>query len=86
MVLDSLQAFTIAMARSIPSYRAHLLKLQPVVYALSRSANRTQDPGELLILYQAMGDIIDATAPIIRQDLAGRRLYSCPDCQQGAGV
>lgn len=23
---------------------------------------------------------------IIRQDLAGRRLYSCPDCQQGAGV
>ena len=69
VVLDSLQAFTIAMARWIAHYRGQLLNLEPVVDALARSANRTQDPGELLILYQAMGDIIDAVAPVIRQDL-----------------
>jgi len=69
MVLNRLQAFTIAMARWIARHGGQLLHLEPVVDALARSANRTQDPGELLVLYQAMGEIIDAAAPVIRQDL-----------------
>ncbi|MEA2080846.1 MAG: hypothetical protein U9P00_13530 [Pseudomonadota bacterium] len=68
-VFDDLQAFTIAMARWIARHGGQLLHLEPVADALARSANRTQDPAELLVLYQAMGDIIDATAPVIRQDL-----------------
>lgn len=69
VVLDSLQAFTIAMARWIARHGGQLLHLEPVADALARSANRTQDPGELLALYQAMGEIINAAAPVIRQDL-----------------
>ena len=68
-VLDRLQAFTIAMASWIARHGGQLLNLEPVVDALARSANRTQDPGELLALYQTMGEIIDAVAPVIRQDL-----------------
>ena len=68
-VLDCLRAFTIAMASWIARHGGLLLNLEPVVDAMARSANRTHDPGELLGLYQAMGEIIDAVAPVIRQDL-----------------
>jgi hypothetical protein len=68
-VFDSLQTFTIAMARWIAHNGGQLLNLEPVVDALARSANRTQDPGELLALYQAMGEIIAAVAAVIRQDV-----------------
>jgi len=69
VVLDRLQAFTIAMARWIARHGGQLHHLEPVVDALALSANRAQDPGDLLALYQAMGEIIDAAAPVIRQDL-----------------
>ena len=69
VVLDRLRTFTIAMASWIARHGGQLLNLEPVVDALARGANRTQDPGELLGLYQAMGEIIDAAAPVIRQDL-----------------
>ncbi len=68
-VFETLQAFTIAMARWIARHGGQLLNLEPVVDALARCANRTQDPGELLALYRAMGEIMDATAAVIREDL-----------------
>ena len=69
VVLEHLQAFTIAMASWIARHGGQLLNLEPVVDALARSANRTHDPGELLALYKAMGEIAEAAAPVIRQDL-----------------
>ena len=68
-VFLTLQTFTVNIARWIARRGGHLLKLEPVVDALAQIANRTQDPGELLDLYQAMGEIMDATAPAIRRDL-----------------
>jgi hypothetical protein len=68
-VFLTLQTFTVNIARWIARRGGHLLKLEPVVDALAQIANRTQDPGELLELYQAMGEIMDATAPAIRRDL-----------------
>ena len=69
VVLDHLQTFTIAMASWIARHGGQLLNLEPVVDALARGANRTQEPSELLAMYEAMGEIIDAVAPVIRQDL-----------------
>ncbi len=68
-VFDQLQAFTIAMAVWIARQGGQLLNLEPVVDALARAANRTRETGELLALYQAMGEITEATAAVIRQDL-----------------
>lgn len=68
-VFETLQLFTIAMARWIAAHGGELLHLDPVVDALARIANETREPAELLELYQAMGEVIDATAATIRQDL-----------------
>ncbi|MFQ5643432.1 MAG: hypothetical protein ACE5FQ_07010 [Thiogranum sp.] len=69
VVFETLQLFTIAMAHWIAGHGGELLHLDPVVDALARIANETREPAELLVLYQAMGDVIDATASTIRQDL-----------------
>jgi len=69
VVFETLQLFTIAMARWIARHGGELLHLEPVVDALGRAANGTHEPGELLNLYQAMGEVIDATAAAIQQDL-----------------
>ncbi len=48
---------------------AELLTLEPVVDALAYFANQTHDPQQLTQLYSNMGDILDAVAAVIRQDL-----------------
>ncbi len=68
-VFDSLQAFTIELARWIARHGGQLLNMEPVADALARSANGTRDAHELVALYQAMGEVINAAAPLIRQDL-----------------
>ena len=69
VVFETLQLFTIAMACWIARHGGELLHLDPVVDALARAANGTQEPAELLMLYHAMGEVIDATAATIQQDL-----------------
>jgi hypothetical protein len=66
---DVLQGFVIAMGRWIARHGGQIFSLEPVVDALARQANQTQEPERLLPLYRAMGEIIDATAAAIRQDL-----------------
>jgi hypothetical protein len=68
-ISETLQAFTITAARWIALHDGQLFNLETVVDALAQSANRTQDAGELLELYQAMGEVMDATVAAIRQDL-----------------
>lgn len=68
-VQDTLQAFIIAMAQWIARHGGQLFILEPVVDALAQSANESQDPQQLLGLYQAMSEIMEATVPAIRQDL-----------------
>ena len=68
-VYQTLQAFTVAMARWIARHGGHIYILEPVVDALAQLANQTNDSAELVELYRAMGDIMNATVPAIRQDL-----------------
>ena len=68
-VFETLQLFSIAMARWIAGHGGELLHLEPVVDALGRAANGAHEPGELLTLYQAMEEVVDATAAAIQQDL-----------------
>lgn len=68
-VFTTLQAYTIAMARWIAGRGGQLLTLEPVVDAFARQANSSQDPGELVALYAAMSDTVQATNPVIRQDI-----------------
>ncbi len=69
VVFETLQLFSIAMARWVARHGGELLHLDPVADALARAANATHEPGELLLLYRTMEEIIDATAASIRQDL-----------------
>ncbi len=66
---DTLQAFIIAMARWIAHNGGQLFILEPVVDALAETSNQSQDAQQLLGLYQAMSEIMDATVAAIRQDL-----------------
>ncbi len=68
-VHQDLQVQTISMARWIGRHGGNIQLLEPVVDALAQQANTTSEPGELLALYRAMGEVIDATADFIRQDL-----------------
>ncbi len=68
-VYDVLQGFVIAMGRWIARHGGQIFSLEPVVDALARSANRIQEPERLVPLYRAMGEVMDATAAAIRQDL-----------------
>jgi len=66
---ERLQTLLITMGRWIARHGGQIFSLEPVVDALARSANRTQEPEQLVPLYRAMGEIMDATASAIRQDL-----------------
>ena len=68
-VFTLLQAHTIAMARWIAARGGQLLSLEPVVDGFARLANSTQDPAELVALYKAMSEVLEAIAPVIRQDI-----------------
>lgn len=68
-VFTAMQAYTIAMASWIAANGGMLLTLEPVVDAFARQANSTKDPGELLTLYRAMSAALEATAPVIQQDI-----------------
>jgi len=68
-IYDVLQTLVIGMGRWVSRHGGQIFSLEPVVDALARSANRTQEPEQLVPLYRAMGEIMDATASAIRQDL-----------------
>ncbi len=68
-VHENLQIQTISMARWIGRHGGKIQLLEPVVDALAQQANTTRDPAELLVLYQAMGEVVDNTADIILEDL-----------------
>jgi hypothetical protein len=65
----NLQLQIISMARWIGRHGGRIQLLEPVVDALAQQANITREPADLLDLYQAMGEVVDATADIIREDL-----------------
>ena len=58
-----------ALALWIARHGGELLTLEPVVDALAQFANRTLDPEQLMGLFAYMGEIVEAVAPSIRQDL-----------------
>ncbi len=68
-VFSAVQTHIITLACWIARQGGQLLSLEAVVDALARRANSTQDPGDLLLLYQAMGDVLQASAVAIQQDL-----------------
>ena len=68
-VHENLQIQTISMARWIGRHGGKIQLLEPVVDALAQQANTTRDPAELLVLYQAMGEVVDNTADVILEDL-----------------
>ncbi|VAW74511.1 hypothetical protein MNBD_GAMMA14-943 [hydrothermal vent metagenome] len=68
-VHENLQIQTISMARWIGRHDGKIQLLEPVVDALAQQANTTRDPAELLVLYQAMGEVVDNTADIILEDM-----------------
>ncbi len=68
-VHQQLQEHTISMARWIGLHGGQIQLLEPVVDALAQQANTTGAPAELLALYKAMGEVVDATADFIREDL-----------------
>jgi hypothetical protein len=69
VVFAGLQAYTIAMARWIAVHGGQLMTLEPVVDAFARCANSTREPAELVDLYGAMGDVLNAASPVIQRDL-----------------
>ncbi len=68
-VYQGLQVYIVTMARWIARHGGKIYVLEPVVDALAQFANTTRGSDELLKLYQAMGEVVDATADIIRRDL-----------------
>jgi hypothetical protein len=68
-VLTLVQGYNIAAACWVARHGGQLFNLEPVVDALSGRANETRDSGELLALFDAMGEIARAAAPVIRQDI-----------------
>jgi hypothetical protein len=58
-----------ALALWVARHGGELLTLEPVVDALALFANRTLDPEQLVELFAYMGEIVEAVAPAIRQDL-----------------
>ncbi|MGD2075200.1 MAG: hypothetical protein PVI91_09530 [Gammaproteobacteria bacterium] len=66
---DALQRCVVAMGRWIARHGGELFTLEPIVDAVAGRANQVRDPQQLIPLYHAMGEIMDAAAPAIRQDL-----------------
>jgi len=67
-VYQDLQLHIVTMARWIAHNGGEIHSLEPVVDALAQFANTTREADELLTLYQAMNEVVDATTDIIRQD------------------
>ena len=67
--LTLLAELQMALALWIARHGGELVTLEPVVDALARFANRTLDPEQLIELFTYMGEIVEAVAPVIRQDL-----------------
>lgn len=67
--LPRLAEVQLALALWIARQGGELLTLEPVVDALAQFANRTLDPEQLRELFDYMGEIVEAVAPAIRQDL-----------------
>ena len=67
--LTRLAEVQMALALWIARQGGELLSLEPVVDALAQFANRTLDTEQLRALYDYMGEIVEAVAPAIRQDL-----------------
>jgi len=65
----AIQKQTISMAAWVAAHHGQLFTLEPVVDAFAQQANHTHDPGELLNLCNIMGNVINATATTIQQDL-----------------
>jgi hypothetical protein len=68
-VYEILQAYVIAVGRWIARHGGQIFALEPIVDALAHQANQIRDPEQLVPLYDAMGDIMDAAAAAIRRDL-----------------
>lgn len=67
--LTRLAELQMALALWIARHGGELLSLEPVVDALAQFANRTLDTEQLRELFAYMGEIVEAVAPAIRQDL-----------------
>ena len=68
-VMDGLQGLSIALALWIARHGGYLFTAEPVADALALYANRSKEPSELNRLYEVMGEVLDAIAPALRQDL-----------------
>jgi hypothetical protein len=68
-VFALLRGYTIAAACWVARHGGQLPDLEPVVDALAGQANETRDTSELLALFGAMGEVLEAAAPVFRQDL-----------------
>ncbi len=68
-IYQDLQAAVVSVARWIGRHGGAVQRLEPVVDALAQFANTTSESGELLTLYEAMNEIANTTADVIRQDL-----------------
>lgn len=68
-IYQDLEVAVVSVARWIGRHGGAVQRLEPVVDALAQFANTTREPGELLTLYEAMNEIANTTADIIRQDL-----------------
>lgn len=66
---DILQSLCVTLALWCAQHRFTISHLEPVVNALSRLANSTQDARILAEITDAISVIIDATAPQVKQDL-----------------
>jgi hypothetical protein len=68
-VFALVRGYTIAAACWVARHGGQLSNLEPVVDAFAGQANETRDAGELLALFQAMDEVLQAAAPAIRQDI-----------------
>ncbi|MGA7802416.1 MAG: hypothetical protein WCC36_16585 [Gammaproteobacteria bacterium] len=66
---ESLQTLTIAVGLWVARKDGELATLEPLVDALASLANRTSDTGELEVLTAQAGEIAEAVAAPVRQDL-----------------
>jgi hypothetical protein len=69
---DGLDRATAGLALWLARHGAPLTRLEAVVDALARVANRTREPAELAALSDAIGEILAGVAPEIRADADDR--------------
>jgi hypothetical protein len=66
---DALAGLTVDLALWVAAHGGRLDSIEALVDALALIANRTSEPRELGRLSEAMGRLIDAVSPLIREDL-----------------